>query len=76
MKIAFWLNNKGFKDVDCSNVLKGNPGIGGSEYSALLIAESLRKEVLTPSSFVRLKGGSRKACLIIVVSTSQKPVGL
>lgn len=43
MKIAFWLNNKGFKDVDCSNVLKGNPGIGGSEYSALLIAESLRK---------------------------------
>ncbi len=41
MKIAFWINNSGFRHLDCSEILKGNPGIGGSEFSALLIAGSL-----------------------------------
>lgn len=41
MKIAFWVNNFGFSQVDCSKVAYGNPGIGGTEFSAILIAESL-----------------------------------
>lgn len=41
MKIAFWLNNSGIKNVDCSRITEGNPGIGGTEFSAILIAESL-----------------------------------
>lgn len=41
MKIAFFLPNKNIQSVDCKNVEMGNPGIGGSEYSAILIAASL-----------------------------------
>ena len=32
MKIAFYLPNKKFKEVDCHNLEEGNPGIGGTEY--------------------------------------------
>ena len=43
MRIAFWVNNAGFRNVDCSKVSEGNPGIGGTQFSAILIAESLLK---------------------------------
>ena len=32
MKIAFYLPNKGLRNVDCRNLEGGNPGIGGTEY--------------------------------------------
>lgn len=32
MKIGFYLQNKGIPGLDCSEPLKGNPGIGGTEY--------------------------------------------
>lgn len=32
MKIAFYLPNAGIADVDCTQLEKGNPGIGGTEY--------------------------------------------
>lgn len=41
MKIAFYLPNKNISTIDFSNVEKGNPGIGGSEYSTILIATKL-----------------------------------
>lgn len=34
-KIAFYLDNK--NSVDCSNIIEANPGLGGSEYLAILI---------------------------------------
>lgn len=37
-KIAFYLQNENIKSVDCSDVLSGNPGIGGSEYAAILLS--------------------------------------
>jgi glycosyltransferase involved in cell wall biosynthesis len=40
--IAFYLPNKGTKNVDCSDVFNGNPGIGGSEYAMLLLICSLK----------------------------------
>lgn len=43
-KIAFFIPNKGFCSRDLSNVEKGNPGIGGSEFSAILIASNLSKD--------------------------------
>lgn len=46
MKVAFWVNNSGFADLDCSRINEGNPGIGGTEYSALLIAEGLSQRGL------------------------------
>lgn len=32
MKIAFYLPNKNLKEVDCTRLEDGNPGIGGTEY--------------------------------------------
>ena len=40
-KIAFYIPNRGFYLRDLSHVHLGNPGIGGSEFSATLIASSL-----------------------------------
>lgn len=43
MKIAFYLPNSSISGIDFSDVDKGNPGIGGSEYSVILIASNLCK---------------------------------
>lgn len=43
MKIAFYLPNSSISTIDFSNVDRGNPGIGGSEYSVILIASNLCK---------------------------------
>lgn len=40
-KVAFYIPNRGFSQRDLSRVHLGNPGIGGSEFSATLIASSL-----------------------------------
>ncbi|SHN08044.1 Glycosyltransferase involved in cell wall bisynthesis [Fibrobacter sp. UWR3] len=46
MKVAFYLTNRNIADKDCRNVLDGNPGIGGTYYAMLLLAQliSLRPE--------------------------------
>lgn len=43
MKIAFYLPNKNISTVDFSNIDLGNPGVGGSEFSVVLIASNLCK---------------------------------
>lgn len=40
MKICFYLHNKEISGVDCSDPLRGNPGIGGTEYCILLTAHA------------------------------------
>lgn len=40
-KVAFFLDNKAFASVDCSNILKGNPGIGGTENMFYVISTLL-----------------------------------
>ena len=39
MRIAIYLRNQGIANIDCSDLLKGNPGIGGTEYCMLLLAQ-------------------------------------
>jgi glycosyltransferase involved in cell wall biosynthesis len=39
--IAFYFPNKSSHEVDCSDILSGNPGIGGTGYAMLLLAYSL-----------------------------------
>lgn len=39
MKIAIYIHNAGIADVDCSDMETGNPGIGGTEYCILLLAQ-------------------------------------
>lgn len=41
MKIAFYLPNKNISTIDFSDIERGNPGIGGSEYSTILIGTRL-----------------------------------
>ncbi len=45
--VAFYLPNKGFKDIDCRNINQGNPGIGGSEYALLTVAKKLSESAET-----------------------------
>lgn len=42
--IAFYLPNRNTKNVDCTNISEGNPGIGGTEYAMLLLACSLESK--------------------------------
>lgn len=39
MKIAIYIHNENIAAVDCSDLTKGNPGIGGTEYCILLLAQ-------------------------------------
>jgi glycosyltransferase involved in cell wall biosynthesis len=41
MTVAFYLNNKGIKGVNCKNIMQGNPGIGGSEFATILLTQYL-----------------------------------
>ncbi len=41
MKIGFFIDNKNIKEVDCKNIVFGNPGIGGTEYMILIISYML-----------------------------------
>ena len=44
IKVAFYLPNKGYTDIDCRNIENGNPGIGGSEYALITVAKKLYDE--------------------------------
>lgn len=39
MKIAIYIDNKNINNIDCSDLKRGNPGIGGTEYCILLFAQ-------------------------------------
>jgi len=41
IKVAFYLPNKGYTNVDCRNIDDCNPGIGGSEYALITVAKKL-----------------------------------
>lgn len=43
MKIAFYFDNKGIKDLDFSNICEDNPGCAGTEYMFYLVATLLAK---------------------------------
>lgn len=43
MKICIYIDNEGIKDVDCRKLTLGNPGIGGTEYCILLLAQIYKK---------------------------------
>lgn len=41
MKVAFYVNNSQFLQVDCRKVVDGNPGIGGTWHLFLIVASQL-----------------------------------
>jgi glycosyltransferase involved in cell wall biosynthesis len=58
MNIAIYFSNRSIKTVDCSDVMSGNPGIGGTEYAMLMLACSLEQNYkdLNLTVYVNEKG--------------------
>ncbi len=54
MKVAFFIDNPNMPDRDYSRILEGNPGIGGTEYEALLVSYLLeiRQNDIVPTLIV------------------------
>lgn len=42
-KVAFYVNNSRFGNIDCRNLVLGNPGMGGTPYLIILVATELAK---------------------------------
>ena len=43
MHIGIYINNENISGVDCSDMMKGNPGVGGTEYCLLLLAQTYKE---------------------------------
>lgn len=41
IKVGFYLDNDTISSVDCTRILEGNPGIGGTEYMIIAVAQLL-----------------------------------
>lgn len=52
MRIGIYLNNDSIKDIDCTRLEDGNPGIGGTPYCILLLVDILRKYYPEYQSFM------------------------
>lgn len=54
-KVAFYIDNRAIADIDASEIKKGNPGIGGTEYLILLISTMLseRRNGLSVTLYLR-----------------------
>lgn len=46
-RIAYYLPNKGYTSIDFSDYKNSNPGIGGSEYAVMLVADELARRSTT-----------------------------
>lgn len=57
-KIAFYLDNRHISQVDCSAILQGNPGIGGTEYMIMAVSYllAIRNNGLKIKTYVRSQG--------------------
>jgi glycosyltransferase involved in cell wall biosynthesis len=57
-KVAFFIDNDNIKNVDCKDIIHGNPGIGGSEYMIILVAYllSLRSNNIEVTIFCTNRG--------------------
>ena len=56
--IGFFLQNSNLGDADCSELLSGNPGVGGTEYEILLVASELARRYPADFRVVVLTTGS------------------
>ena len=70
MKVAFYLNNEDFSyNRDFTNLLKGNPGIGGSEYMILLMSYllSVRNNGIQVRLYAAKQGRFNQSVDVIVI---------
>lgn len=80
MKIGIYVNNAEIPVVDCSELSTGNPGIGGTQYTMLLLAETYGKrfpedEVVTYlDKDMTLAGWARKRIVRSLVDLAEQAV--
>ena len=57
-KVAFFINNSSLLNLDCKQIIYGNPGVGGSEYQFLLVPYLLeqRENNIMPFLLVNFMG--------------------
>ena len=75
-KIALFLDNSKIASVDCSNILQGNPGIGGTECMIITIATllSMRDNGISVDLYVLKKGIFPSELNVCVVDTFKEAV--
>lgn len=65
MNIAFYCKNKNTSRIDCTNLLNGNPGVGGTYYAMLSVAY-----------FLNHKAGSRHNYYVFAESVDNLPTDM
>lgn len=76
-KVAFYLDNRHIALADCRDILKGNPGIGGTEYMFIVIAYllSIRDNGLEVNTYTRSEGIFPDGYKYEVVESFENAVG-
>lgn len=75
MKVAFYLNNEDFNsERDFSDLLSGNPGIGGSEYMILLVSYllTIRKNDIHVRLYVSTEGHFNDSMDVLVMDDMEE----
>lgn len=54
MRIVFFLPNSGYKDIDCSRLEEGNPGLGGTEYVIMITVLLLTRKLSANGSNIEV----------------------
>lgn len=77
-KVGFYLFNRDISSVNLSNVSEGNPGIGGSEYMAVLIASQLanKNNKINITLFVEVAGIFPSGVDIKIVSNIESALSI
>lgn len=77
-KVGFYLFNRNISSVNLSNVSEGNPGIGGSEYMAVLIASQLanKNNKINITLFVEVAGLFPSGVDIKIVSNIESALSI
>lgn len=77
-KVAFFLENKSLSGVDYTNIVSGNPGIGGTEYMIVLIAYllSIRNNGIQVQLYSEIEGKFPKGLNYTVAENLQQAIFL
>ena len=76
IKVGFYLDNDTISSVDCTCILKGNPGIGGTEYMVIAVAQllTIRSNDIQVKLFAPQKGLFPKELDCTVVASFQNAI--
>lgn len=75
IKVGFYLDNDTISSVDCTCILKGNPGIGGTEYMVIAVAQllTIRSNDIQVKLFAPQRDYSRRNWIVRLSLLSKMP---